>query len=75
MLSLCVYCATILCGFGVKKTDMRVTAVVDESPALVCDMMAVFSTTGVDGVHLSAGAEDGNSGQCQVERCPDCLHR
>lgn len=47
----------------------------DESLALVCDMMAVFSTPGVDGVHLSAGAEDGNRGQCQVERCPDRLYR
>ena len=47
----------------------------DESPVLKCDMMAVFPSTGVDGVHLSARAENGNSGQCQVERCPDHLYR
>lgn len=41
----------------------------------VSDLMTVFYTTGADGVHMSAGAEDGNSGQCQVERCPNCLHR
>lgn len=65
MLCLCIYCVTIL--FGCWSHD--------ESPPPVCDMMAVFSTAGVDGVHLSAGAEDGNSGQCQVERCPHCLYR
>lgn len=42
---------------------------------MVCALMAVFSTTGVDGVHLSAGEEGGNRGQCQVERCPDGFHR
>lgn len=76
MLCFCIYCVTIFCGFGFKKSDiMRVMRVRVAGATMKCDMIAVFSTTGVDGVHLSAGAEDGNSVQCQVEHCPDRLYR
>jgi len=47
----------------------------DPSPNMGCDVMSVFFTAGVDGAHLSAGAEAGNSGQCQVGSCSDCLFR
>lgn len=78
MLCFCFCCVTILCGFGLRKSDsMRVTTVLVARAMMpwCATLMTVFYTAGVDGVHLSAGAEDGNSGQCQVERCPDRLYR
>lgn len=57
--------AIMLCSAGLKRSDsLRVIRVT-----------TAFFTTGVDGVHLSAGTEDGNSGERQVELGPSCLYR
>lgn len=65
MFLLCFHSAIMLRSAGLKRSDIL----------RVIRVMTAFFTTGVDGVHLSAGTEDGNSCKRQVELGPSCLYR
>lgn len=81
--SLCIYRVTILYGFWLKVVrhpdglwnGALLRPWWKSCSGLWCDVTSIFYTSGADGVHLSAGAQDGHGDRCQVERCPDLLCR